>query len=216
MMAKENSKDKASLFALGCLPEDERKAFTEEMQQSSQLSDEVASFKPVVEALGFLADEEKPPAHLKARLGALIRHKKANARKQTPSVQTWKRWREADMNKNMEIVRAEDGQWEDTPIKGVRVKNLFVSRAENKVVMLVKMDAGCVYPPHVHAGPEECFVLDGDFYGRDFSMVKGDFQRAEPGSLHSEQTTKKGCLLLISSSLEDEIISSDQIEPALV
>jgi hypothetical protein len=39
-------------------------------------------------------------------------------------------------------------------------------------------------------------------------MRAGDFQRAEAGSVHPVQSTDGGCLLLITSSLDDELLES--------
>jgi anti-sigma factor ChrR (cupin superfamily) len=69
------------------------------------------------------------------------------------------------------------------------------------------MAPGTSYPAHRHGGAEECFVLEGDLrVGADLHMRAGDFQRAEEGSVHPDQTTDHGCVLLIVSSTADEIL----------
>ena len=77
-----------------------------------------------------------------------------------------------------------------------------------RVTMLVRMEKGTSYPSHRHAGPEECYVLAGDLeVGDQLEMHAGDYQRVERGSVHPPQTTREGCLLLITSSMHDELLS---------
>jgi len=38
-------------------------------------------------------------------------------------------------------------------------------------------------------------------------MRAGDYQRAETGSTHPVQSTRGGCLLLLTSSLRDELVA---------
>jgi anti-sigma factor ChrR (cupin superfamily) len=74
--------------------------------------------------------------------------------------------------------------------------------------MLVRMAAGTSYPGHRHARAEECLVVQGDLHvGDDLVMHAGDFQRAEPGSVHVPQWTERGCLLLVTSSVDDDLLA---------
>jgi quercetin dioxygenase-like cupin family protein len=70
--------------------------------------------------------------------------------------------------------------------------------------MLVRMAPGTSFPAHVHNGPEECFVLQGDLTIGPATMATGDYQYAPPGSSHPVQSTRGGCVLLLTSSLSDE------------
>ena len=99
-----------------------------------------------------------------------------------------------------------DGSWEDTGVNGVQVRRLFVDPPRNQMTMLVRMEAGSSYPQHIHDGPEECYVLQGDLRVGDKVLRSGDYQRAAPRSRHGIQSTENGCLLFIVSSLTDEII----------
>ena len=72
--------------------------------------------------------------------------------------------------------------------------------------MLFRMAPGSSYPAHRHSGPEECLVLSGDLRISDVRMVEGDYQFAAAGSEHTVQSTENGCLLLITTSLSDEIL----------
>jgi hypothetical protein len=48
-------------------------------------------------------------------------------------------------------------------------------------------------------------VLQGDIWVGDVHMRRGDYQRAPAGRRHPVQTTDEGCVLLLVSSLSDEI-----------
>ena len=89
---------------------------------------------------------------------------------------------------------------------GVEARRLFVDSESDRVTMLVRMAPGSSYPAHVHGGPEECLVISGDLRIGPQHMKCGDFQRAVPGSTHVVQSTDEGCVLLIVSSLHDEIL----------
>jgi anti-sigma factor ChrR (cupin superfamily) len=76
--------------------------------------------------------------------------------------------------------------------------------------MLVRMDPGSSYPGHLHAGVEECFVLEGELRVGEEVLRRGDYQRADEGSEHGIQWTEKGCLLLIVSSQDDELTGGEE------
>ena len=59
---------------------------------------------------------------------------------------------------------------------------------------------------HVHHGSEECLVLEGDVADGDLEMTAGDYVRFEEGTQHGPLRTRGGNLLLIVSSLHDEIV----------
>jgi anti-sigma factor ChrR (cupin superfamily) len=107
---------------------------------------------------------------------------------------------------SVSLIRAADGVWEEV-LAGVSVKKLSVDRQRGFVTMLIRMAAGTAYPSHRHSQAEECLVLEGSLHvGTDIVMEAGDFQRAEAGSVHVPQYTDDGCLLLVTSSLEDELL----------
>lgn len=123
-----------------------------------------------------------------------------------PDPQVWRRWQPDDPNQAHSIIRnAAGGQWEDTGIEGIRIRRLSADPARNQMSMLVRMAAGTGYPAHVHNGPEECLVLEGDLRTGDHVLRAGDYQRMTPGSRHGYQSTEHGCLLFIVSSLTDEL-----------
>jgi quercetin dioxygenase-like cupin family protein len=129
----------------------------------------------------------------------------------TAGVQVWKTWGtktrpNSSDSPGLTVVRSSEGDWQATGVEGVRVKHLFSDAARRYVTMLVRMDPGAAYPSHVHGGAEECFVLEGELEVAGTQLREGDYQRAEHGSLHGVQATRDGCLLLIVSSQDDELI----------
>lgn len=157
-----------------------------------------ALYAPVGEALGSL-HAAPPPRRSRDALLRLI--------DSTPqdSPQIWKAWKADHSSDSLYLLRANEGSWDETGVPGVRVRKLFVDKSRNQFTAMVRMEPGTSYPRHRHDGPEECLVLEGDLHVGELVMHKGDFQRAEPDSHHCIQRTEGGCLLLITSSLSDEV-----------
>jgi anti-sigma factor ChrR (cupin superfamily) len=102
--------------------------------------------------------------------------------------------------------KASEASWVSTAIPGISMRVLFVGPENNQFTALVRMAPGTSYPRHIHSGPEECFVLEGDLHVGDIVLRPGDYQRAPAGSEHGVQSTDQGCLLFITSSLTDEFV----------
>lgn len=105
------------------------------------------------------------------------------------------------------VAAAKATGWEPTAHAGVAVRPLHLDQPRRRVTMLVRMDPGSSYPAHRHAAAEKCFVLEGDLrVGDRLHMHSGDYQVAQAGSLRPIQRTDDGCLLLITSSQDDELV----------
>lgn len=126
--------------------------------------------------------------------------------------QVWKTWpdqsREVSSLDMLLTVPATEGAWEEIGINGITAKRLFVDRKNDSVTMLVRMPPGATYPRHHHGGIEQCYVLEGDIRVGDTVFHAGDYQCAAADSMHGVQSTEKGCLLFIISSLHDEIVAA--------
>jgi quercetin dioxygenase-like cupin family protein len=124
-------------------------------------------------------------------------------------VQVWKAWGAVpaeEVAPGILTVRASRTElWERTEQPGVEVKRLHVDPAARRVTMLVRMAPGAAYPRHRHASDEECLVLEGTLRVGGQVLQRGDYQLARRGSAHGVQDTSEGCLLLISSGLDDEL-----------
>jgi quercetin dioxygenase-like cupin family protein len=123
--------------------------------------------------------------------------------------QIWKGWATLEAARERDaftFLAAGEGRFEPTSMPGVEARRLSIDAERDRVTMLVRMAPGTSWPAHVHGGPEECLVISGDLRIGALHMRGGDFQRAEPGSTHVVQSTDEGCVLLITSSLHDEIL----------
>jgi quercetin dioxygenase-like cupin family protein len=155
---------------------------------------ELASLRETAADVAFAAVRRDPPARLRDRL----------FERTGSGPQVWKTW-DASLLGELHVVRAGEGDWQRVK-DGVYAKQLYVDIEHDRVTMLVRMDPGASYIPHRHAGPEQCFVLEGDIREGGDVFHAGDFQCVAPGSTHGAQTTESGCLLLIVSSMHDELI----------
>ncbi len=210
-------RDRALLHATGGLAGDERAAFESLLADPrSGASEALREARVLAAALGASVDPVPPPPGAKERLLERARAETGSPVAQDASAggairQTWKRWIETsasdDVGPGLTVVRKEEAGWENVGVPGISVRRLAVDGATGRVTMLVRMAAGTSYPTHRHGGREECYVLEGDLHvGDGLRMTAGDFQRAESGSVHPVQSTRGGCLLLIHSSQDDEIL----------
>lgn len=203
----DNARDRAALYALGSLPPVEAGPFEAHLNGCALCRDEVGAMREVVSDLALLAPEAEPSAPLRARLLERIRAERAGSAvpspPRSPASERAKRDRAGE---GFSFARAAEGSWESTSWKGIETRRLFVDASNDRVTMLIRMSPGATYPPHIHRGPEECYVIEGDLLSGDAKMKTGDYKRAEPGSRDGVQSTRDGCLLLVVSSMHDEVI----------
>jgi len=203
----------AALFALGALDDAERAEFARHLDDGCDAcTTEVQRQREVVAVVDRAAPAVVPSAGLRARLLARVRAEASEtAAKQAAGeagsgVQVWKHWQAPPtVVDGFYVVHDGEGEWESAACAGVRFKKLAVDAERRYVTMLVRMDAGASYPAHRHGGCEECFVLEGDLHVAGEVLGAGDYQYAGADSLHGEQRTEGGCLLLIVSSQDDEL-----------
>jgi anti-sigma factor ChrR (cupin superfamily) len=174
----------------------------------------VDALRAVVSDMAEVGPEAEPPERLWARIEASVRAiatAAPNGRAESvaePATQAWTRWRDDAAAAAPLAFVAAAGPWEATAVPGIAARKLFVDEKNDRVTMLVRMSPGAAYPSHRHAGPEECFVLQGDLRTGDVVQHAGEYQRAATGSVHPSQSTEKGCVLLIVSSLHDTLIAA--------
>lgn len=194
--------ERAALLAAGAEPTGPE---TEHVLETDPLlRAEFAEFTRAIEGLASAVAPIDPPAGVRERL--LERIESDTRPAPTVNPQVWRQWASNRENRDLLIVRGNDGAWEETGVAGVRVRRLLVDESRNQFTALVRMAAGTSYPRHVHNGPEECLVLEGDIRMGDAVLHAGDYQYAPPDTLHGVQSTERGCLLLITSSLSDELV----------
>jgi quercetin dioxygenase-like cupin family protein len=191
----------AALYALSALTHEEMAAVERERRHDAPFWGEVRSLRDAAAGIAATGPRAKPRRDLwpaiRARLGL--------TQETPPSPQVWKDWAQTAAS-DFHFLAAGASAFEATSFAGVRVRNLFVDEARDRVTMLVEMDPGSAYPAHRHGGVEECYVLRGDLWIEDrVELRAGDYQRMESGSRHGIQSTRAGCLLLIASSRHDEL-----------
>jgi predicted ChrR family anti-sigma factor len=195
------TQEMAALYALYALSTDEERSFSAHLDGCAACRELVASLQDVSASLELCSTPPvAPPAELKRRLLSQIGLEKERAAK----TQVWRTWKSTPAS-SLITVRSDEGEWQTTASPGVSVKPLWVDSERNYVTMLVRMAAGSSYPGHLHAGVEECLVLQGDLQVAGQELHSGDYQRAELGSEHGVQATRDGCLLLIVSSQHDSL-----------
>lgn len=94
--------------------------------------------------------------------------------------------------------------WRATEVVGVSERILHEDPSAGRKTALYRMEPGSAYPPHRHAGVEECWILEGDLAVSDRVLRAGAYQRSAKGSVHTVQSTEGGCLLLVNCSTADE------------
>ena len=100
-------------------------------------------------------------------------------------------------------VAADEGQWNDSGLPGIRVKILAVDRQRGLVTMLLRGEPGARYPSHRHSAPEECYVIRGSVTINDRLLRAGDFHHADADSDHGEIVTAEGAEVLLIGAIDD-------------
>jgi len=100
-------------------------------------------------------------------------------------------------------ITSNEGEWVETPVRGVRMKILAIDRVRDRVTMLLKGEPGARYPAHRHSGPEECYVISGSLMVEGRVLRAGDFHHAEGDSDHGELSTDEGVEVLLVASASD-------------
>ena len=206
-MSHEAVQELLPLYALSALDEAEHALVHAHLATGCEVcAAELRSHQDPVAQLAFAVTPVPPPPQLRERiLNAATQPPNANA---AGVAQTWREWANTQPNAaEISLVRAGEGQWESV-MAGVSVKRLSFDAERQMATMLIRMLPGTRYPAHRHAQAEECLVIEGELHvGDELVMVAGDFQRAERDSVHLPQWTSAGCLLLVTSSLSDELLS---------
>jgi anti-sigma factor ChrR (cupin superfamily) len=179
--------ERAALYALGALGNEETKAFERELADLAGLEREVERFRGIADELAFAATRIKPPTTLKDRLLARVA--------QEPQ--------EAKDDDRFTFVRTATLEWQDIG-EGVSVKLIYFDPAGARLTTLMKMGPGSRYGGHVHAQVEEIYVLEGSCICAGRLLQAGDYHRAEASSTHPDTVSEQGCLALIMTSSKNK------------
>ncbi len=183
--------DDVTFFCLGALDGDELSAFDAHLASCASCTDEVEASRVSVASLGLSAPAAEPPPGLWGTILARARELRRDAPSPIAPSQ--------GDRPPVRFVFAGDDEWQETGVEGARSRLLSEDTATGRRTLLMRMDPGVTFPTHRHGGYEECFVVEGDLLVGDTVMRAGDYQRAEPDTLHDAHSTEGGCLLLIMS-----------------
>ena len=201
MMPDEEFKLLAPFFALDTLDESEHRAFTEELYKSPELQSELNAFEAAVAAIAYTVPPVPVAPNLKHRLFQRIAElspipKGVNSQPVIPAAQN---------NTFSVIVRSKNVKWRNYIVSGISFANLYVDREKREYTCLMRLEPGVRFPLHRHGGVEEVFMLEGDLEVEGEVCYPGDYIRSFPNSLHAP-VSRDGCLLLVKSSLDNEMI----------
>jgi anti-sigma factor ChrR (cupin superfamily) len=104
------------------------------------------------------------------------------------------------------FIFADEGEWKEL-VPGVRAKVLNIDHERQRVTALCRMDPGSSYDDHRHTRTEELVIIEGSCYCGGKFLQKGDYHRAEAGSIHLNTYTDDGSLMLIITSVQNEMLT---------
>jgi len=93
-------------------------------------------------------------------------------------------------------------EWEDAA-PGLAYKILARDLENERVSMLVRLAPGAAYPPHIHVGVEELYLLDGELFIEDRKLYPGAYNRAEAGTGDQRVWSETGCTCVLLTSTGD-------------
>jgi quercetin dioxygenase-like cupin family protein len=107
--------------------------------------------------------------------------------------------------KGLTFLKAAEGVWREIE-PGVKAKVLSFDMVSRRTTALLRFAPGISYAPHRHTEAEELYVLQGGCSIAGREMTVGDYHRAEAGTEHYDTSTDEGCLLLVISSPQNEML----------
>jgi anti-sigma factor ChrR (cupin superfamily) len=173
-------------YVLGLLTDEEAADVRRHLEQGCEACDaELRSITDVAGAMALTVTPVAAPDGLRRRVLDRIRTRPA----------------ESDVH----VVRAGQGKWKHLA-PGVSACRLYLNRDRGEITSLLRLEPGATYATHRHSAPEQCYVLEGDVSDGVNRFYAGDYECSPAGTVHQVQSTENGCLLLIISSIHDELI----------
>jgi len=170
-------------YAIHALPQAEVAPVEEHISVCSECRQELETLRPVVDSLvAWPTDVLRPSPSCFGRLAQRI----ADETGEEPLVPEVRQWSEPE--------------WDEVA-PGLWCK-LLATESE-RVSMLVRLEPGAAYPPHIHTAVEELHLLDGELWIDDRKLHAGDYNRAEPGTADRRVWTETGCTCVLITSPDD-------------
>ena len=181
--------ERASLYALGALDEEEARLFEAHLAEGcDECASEVRSFNPVIASLGTCPSEMTPSTGIREKLVAFLTE-------ETHPVERTSAFTDRSSGQMVKI-RSNEGEWQ-LLATGVYRKTLFEDRERGTTTSIIKLQPGAHIPSHHHGGIEECMVLEGDVYSDTETFAAGDYLCMPAGSMHEQLFSMHGALLFI-------------------
>ena len=86
---------------------------------------------------------------------------------------------------------------------GIECKLLATDAEKHRVSMLVRLAPGANYPPHIHSGIEELYLLDGELWIDERKLFPGDYNYGAPGAVDEHVWSETGCTGVLITSTKD-------------
>jgi len=222
--------EQAALYALGVLESDDRRAFAVRLQgESLSLRQAATAYRVVVEAMASTVTPVTPRPALRNRIVSQVADAATRETAQFESVANTLALNAApvapraslqerlmarieghidarfDPLKGLTFVKASEGTWQELA-PGVSAKVLFFDPVSRRATALLRMAPKTSYAPHRHAEAEELYVLEGGCFCGGRELKAGDYHRAEAETEHHDTSSDEGCLLLVISSPQNEML----------
>ena len=181
-MSHSNDDIDAALWAAGALTAEEHAAVRRRLKSDPAFARNADDWERALAPIaGHLAPIE-PPDGLLAKIEARIDRGGARAARS-------------------HTLHAVDGDWIDLG-PGIRIKVLHRDMERRRQTILLVADPGAVHPAHVHDTDEEIFVVSGDLTIDGEELRPGDFHFSPAMSQHPQETTRDGCICVITMGFE--------------
>jgi DNA-directed RNA polymerase specialized sigma24 family protein len=171
-------------YALLAMPSSQMSAAEKHIFWCPQCQRELASLRPVVDAMAsWPADVLRPSFSLKERLA-----RRLAAETGRQPVLPAPQWSEPE--------------WEEVA-PGISCKLLATDAENHRVSMLVRLAPHASYPAHTHAGVEELHLLNGELWIEERKLLPGDYNLGQPGTGDQRVWSETGCACVLVTSTRD-------------
>jgi anti-sigma factor ChrR (cupin superfamily) len=172
------------LYALQALPPADVPVVEAQISACAECRQELQSLRPVVDAfVSWPTGVLRPSTSLWDRLSLRITAETGQKPLVAPPQPPQQDWEEA--------------------APGIFVKLLATDMDRGRVSMLVRLAPNTEYPPHVHAGVEELYMLEGELLVNQKKLYAGDYLRSEPGTADHRVWSETGCSGVLITSTRD-------------
>ena len=181
--------ERVALYALRALPPAETAGMEAHLATCPACRREIEALRPVVAAFAsWPADVLRPPPEA---VWERVAHRIADEAGVRPM--------------SARVEQYSEPAWESVA-PGIACTILATDNERHRISMLVRLDPGAKYPPHVHAGVEELHLLDGELWIDDRKLSPGEYYRAESGTSDRRVWSATGCTCALVTSTRDALL----------